>query len=446
MPLLTDFDNPTGAQLGLINVMQLIGGIAALPIAPWLSDAIGRRHPIAIGSFIIILGAAVQGAANGLGMFMAGRALVGAGGGLIATAAAPLIAELAYPTQRPVITSIFNTSWYLGSIVAAWVTYGTFRIPNSWSWRIPSLLQALPSILQLAFVYAIPESPRWLISKERSEEAEKILTRYHCADDTPSPLVRWELAEITVAIRNEESQDTASYMHFLKTPGNRHRLFIAVILGFMIQWCGNGLISVYLVQVLRNIGITDPETQNLINGILQIVNYLTALGAAFYVDRFGRRFMFLLSLAGMTVAFVVWTAVSAKNEQQDLENRGLGIAIVVMIFVFFVFYNVAMNPIPVAYLLEIMPYTLRAKSMTVMNTAQFCSIVFNGFANPIALEAIGWRYYIVYAVVLPVWFVVVWFTFPETKGLSLEEVAVVFDGEDAARADHVRSKAGVEEV
>lgn len=216
--------------------------------------------------------------------------------------------------------------------------------------------------------------------------------------------------------------------------GNRHRLLICISMGFIIQWCGNGLVSHYLIPVLVNIGITNEETQNIINGILQIVNYITSLSAAFFVDRLGRRKLFLISTSGMALCFTVWTAMSAVNDQQGRANKGLGIGVVVMIFVFFVFYNIAMNPVPVAYLLEVLPFTLRAKGFAVFGVAQMCSVIFNGFANPIALEAIGWKYYIVFACLIVVWLIVIWFFYPETKGLGLEEVAVVFDGDKAMAA------------
>lgn len=202
-------------------------------------------------------------------------------------------------------------------------------------------------------------------------------------------------------------------------------------MGFIIQWCGNGLVSHYLIPVLVNIGITDENTQNTINGILQVVNYVTSLSAAFFVDRLGRRKLFLISTIGMALCFAIWTALSAVNDQQGRTNESLGIGVVVMIFVFFVFYNIAMNPIPVAYLLEILPFTLRAKGFAIFGIAQMSSVIFNGFANPIALEAIGWRYYTVFACLIVVWLILIWFFYPETRGRSLEEVAIIFDGEKA---------------
>ncbi|KAL1857460.1 hypothetical protein VTK73DRAFT_8083 [Phialemonium thermophilum] len=429
-----DFDNPSGSILGLLSTMQVIGNVAGLPIAPVMADRLGRRHPIAIGSVLMLLGTAIQSGANGIGMFLAGRAIIGVGGTLVSVSAAPLLAELAFPTHRPILTSVYNTSWYLGSIVAAWVTYGTFKIPNSWSWRIPSILQALPSLIQLAFIYLLPESPRWLVAQDRPEDAMRVLARAHAGSDDPSELVERELAEIEAAIQEEKIQNTASYLDFTKTRGNLHRLFICISLGFIIQWCGNGLVSYYLVQVLNNIGITDAKTQNIINGVLQIFNWLVAVTAAFTVDRLGRRLLFLVSTAGMCVAFVVWTAISARNEQQHYENKGLGIGIVAMIFLFYLFYNVAMSPLPIAYLMEALPFTLRAKGLTLFNLAQFSTVVFNGFVNPVALEAIGWRYYIVFLCLVFVWFVVIFFFYPETRGLSLEEVTVVFDKREVLEA------------
>lgn len=213
-------------------------------------------------------------------------------------------------------------------------------------------------------------------------------------------------------------------------------MFITFIFGFIIQWCGNQLISSYLALVLNGIGITNPETQNLLNGGLQIYNFVIATGSATLIDRLGRRFMLLTSNIGMLIAFVIWTALAAQSQQQDHKNKGLGIGIVTMLFVFYTFYNFAMNPLPIAYLLEVLPYTLRAKGLTVFNLAQYCSGIFNGFVNPVALDAIGWKYYIVFVCALVLWLAVIYFTFPETRGLTLEEVSEVFDGSKALESTY----------
>ncbi|CAH0057188.1 unnamed protein product [Clonostachys solani] len=426
-----DFEHPSGSLLGLLVNMQMIGGVVSLPLAPFAADTYGRRPPILLASIIIITGATIQAAAQNFGMFIAGRFFIGLGGGFLATAAAPLLGELAYPSHRPIFTAIYNTQWYAGAIVAAWATYGTFRMPNSWSWRIPSLLQALVSVFQGLLIYLVPESPRWLIANGRTDEATRILCKYHSGTQEPDELVRLQIAEITSAIEFERSLESSSYLQFLRTKGNRHRLFVVAIFGFIIQWCGNQLISSYLALVLRDIGITDLETQNLINGGLQLFNFAVASASATLVDRLGRRFLLLTSTIGMLCAFTIWTGLAARNQQLENGQKSLGVGVVVMVFMFFAFYNFAMNPLPIAYLLEVLPYSLRAKGLTVFNLAQYCSGIFNGFVNPVALEALSWKYYIVFVCALVLWLAVIYFTFPETRGLTLEEVSMVFDGKKA---------------
>ena len=86
-------------------------------------------------------------------MFLVARLLLGMGIPFAISGASQLIAELAYPKERAVITGLFNESWYAGAIIAAGVTLGTFNRLDNWSWRIPSLLQVLPSLLQLTFMW-----------------------------------------------------------------------------------------------------------------------------------------------------------------------------------------------------------------------------------------------------------------------------------------------------
>lgn len=117
-----------------------------------------------------------------------------------------------------------------------------------------------------------------------------------------------------------------------------------------------------------------------------------------------------------------------------------------MVFVFYAFYNFAMNPLPIAYLLEVLPYTLRAKGLTIFNLAQFCSGIFNGFANPVALEALRWKYYIVFDCALVLWLAIIYFTYPETRGLSLEEVSQVFDGKQALQRAYDMKSEGLTET
>lgn len=94
-------------------------------------------------------------------------------------------------------------SWSIGSIVAAWLTFGTREINSDWSWRLPSLLQMTPSVIQLCTIWFLPESPRWLISKDRDAEALEALKKYH-GNGEETELVKLEYREIRTAINLEK--------------------------------------------------------------------------------------------------------------------------------------------------------------------------------------------------------------------------------------------------
>jgi MFS family permease len=176
---LTVFDDPHGSLKGIISASYSLGAICSLPFIPIVNDRLGRRGSIFLGSSIMLVGAIIQGCAKGgesilirraalvasnrsiVGMYIAARLILGFGIPTCIVSGSSLIGELAYPKERPVLTSFFNTSYYLGSIVAAGITFGTNSIPSNWAWRIPSFLQICPSLLQLTFVFLLPESPRW---------------------------------------------------------------------------------------------------------------------------------------------------------------------------------------------------------------------------------------------------------------------------------------------
>ena len=178
------------------------------------------------------------------------HSLIGFGLTFACTAAPLLITELAFPTYRGPLTSLYNSSWYLGSIVAAWATYGTFRIDNTWSWRVPSLLQGLPSILQVCLIWFIPESPRWCIDNGREEQAMAFFVKYHCSDDHEDPLAQFEFDECKAAIQVErEAKGGSTWLSLFRGTGNQKRMRVILAIAFFSQWSGNGLVSYYLNDV-----------------------------------------------------------------------------------------------------------------------------------------------------------------------------------------------------
>ncbi|KIK58606.1 hypothetical protein GYMLUDRAFT_45213 [Collybiopsis luxurians FD-317 M1] len=424
------FNHPTESQLGLLNAIQNIGSLAAYPFAPYVSDGFGRRRTVILGASIMSLAAIVQAGAQSVGMFIGARFLIGFGLTFAANAAPMLVSEIAYPPHRAPVTSAYNGLWNLGSLIAAWTTFGTFRINSTWAWRIPSALQGLPSVIQIVLGWFLPESPRWLVSKGREEQALQTLAYYHADGNLDDPLVQYEFNEIKTAIEFDRTiVANVGWKALFSTPGNLKRMRIIIAIAFFSQWSGNGIASYYLNQILTDIDITDPTIQLLINGIMTIWSLFWALLASSLIDRLGRRPLFLSSAIGIFFTWIAQTISFAEFWQ--FKKPAAAHSLIAFLFLYSTAYGLAFSPLIVVYTVEILPYHLRAKGFTIFNFTISLALIFNQYTNPIALGHLVWKYYIVYCCWIAFEVVFLYMYVLETKNLTLEETAALFDGKDA---------------
>ena len=213
-----------------------------------------------------------------------------------------------------------------------------------------------------------------------------------------------------------------------------------------------------MTDVLTQAGVTNAQLKLEINGILNIINFVTAVSMCFAIDKFGRRPLFLLATGGMLGSFVIWTICAAEFVKTQIAAAGY--AEIAFIFIYYVFYNCAWSGLLVGYAVEVLPYKLRAKvcypapppslslsihqiykethtnnplfqGLTLMFLAVDLALFFNSYVNPIALSKLGWKYYIVYDVWLAVELLVVYLFYIETRNTPLEEIVKYFDGENA---------------
>lgn len=427
------FGNPQGGQLGLLGALYQIGSLVSIPFVPILTDNFGRKIPIAIGCVIMIVGAVLQGSARNIDTFMGGRVMLGFGNSLAQIASPMLLTELCHPQHRGRLTTVYNCLWNVGALIVSWLAFGTNFANNEWSWRAPALIQGFPSIIQVIFIYWVPESPRYLMAKDKHEDALRILATYHANGNENDPTVQFEYREIKDTIRMEmESKKNSSYADFFKTKGNRYRLAILLSLGIFSQWSGNAIISNYSSKLYESAGVTDSTAKLGLSAGQTCLALIVSITMALLVDKIGRRPMFLAATGGMFVTFCFWTLTCGLYEEHN--SPGAANAMIFFIWVFGVMYSLAWSGLLVGYAIEILPYKLRGKGLMIMNVSVQAALTLNIYANPYAFDYFvnhTWKFYLIYTCWIFLELVFVYFMYVETRGPTLEELVKVIDGEDA---------------
>jgi MFS family permease len=261
------FNHPKGGQLGLLVACYNLGAITSIPFISLVSDRFGRRKSIVFGSVIMVIGSIMQGLSKNLAMFVFSRIFLGHGIVYAIIAGAALLGELGHPKERAFLGSMFNAFFGVGAVLGAGIVVQTRLIQSDWSWRLPSVLQGVPSLIQIVFAFMVPErydawidrsgqfdsdygSPRWLVSKDRHEEALEILIKYHAEGDASAELPHVELAEIQAALKIENESRARGWGELFQTKGMRHRSLVAAALGLFVQFSGN--VSACLSSRSRN--------------------------------------------------------------------------------------------------------------------------------------------------------------------------------------------------
>lgn len=425
-----DNDNKLGILVNMFN----IGSIISFFLTPYVADNYGRKTAIFIGCCFMVVGGCLTAFTNSYGMYLGGRFVLGFGNSLAQMSSPLLLTEICHPQHRGPVTAIYNCLWNLGALIVSCIGWGTASVQSNWSWRSITFIQIVPSVIQLAFIWWIPESPRYLVNKDRHEEALAMLTKWHGGGDVNNATVQFEFREIKETIRLEKDADRAtSYLDFFRTKGNRWRLAIIVSLGIISQYSGNALFSNYMNTIYEGAGITNQNQKLGISTGKTILDLSVTVAAALSIDKFGRRPLFLTSVFGMVGAFVCWTITGAVYENSNGTNTGSGYAQLVFIWMFGIFYDIGFSGLLVAYALEVLPFHLRAKGMMIMNITVQAILAVGNQTNQIAWHNLPkhWNFMLFYTLWDTVEAVFVWFFYVETKGPTLEEISRIFDGDQA---------------
>jgi len=418
--------NPTPSQSGAVVSLFTGGAFFGAGLGGPTADYFGRRWTITVGCLLFCLGGALQTGAQNLSFLWGGRFIAGLGVGFLVMVIPLYQAEIAHPSIRGRITALQQFMLGIGALVAGWISYGTFiGLSTSAQWRVPLGIQMIPAVVLGCLIFLFPESPRWLIDHNRGEEGLATLARLHAHGDVTDPWVRAEYDQINDNITFEHEHEAKSYAELFVNQSSFRRLFIACALQASIQMTGVSSIQYYSVTIYGKIGIDAQDALK-----YQAINNIIALIAQFFcillIDRFGRRWTLIWGNLGNMVTFIIATALLAKFPPGVTTNVGAEWGFIIMTWIYNFSFSATCGPLSWIIPAEIFDTRTRAKGVSIATMTSFAFNTMIGQVTPIAMAAVGWRFYILFVICNFTNALFFWAILPETKKLPLEEMNYLF--------------------
>ncbi|KAK5095207.1 hypothetical protein LTR70_003635 [Exophiala xenobiotica] len=416
--------------IGLTNGLFQTGGVIGTLSLPYFADKWGRRWACALAAGLaLISGAFLAGSVN-IGMFIAFRFVAGASAFMILAAVPILMNELVPSKHRGAMVFIHAVFLLIGYVIQGWVGFGFYFWTDGGvnnTWRPPLALQCFWPLLLLIALPWLPESPRWLCMKGRTQEAHDVLVKLHSHKSDPAhEVAEAEFYQINKQVAIDRTLGTSWKIMFTK-PSYRKRALLAVGTTGIIQCSGVLVINNYGPTLYANLGFSTVK-QLLYPALWLVFALFMNIMGMFLVDRFSRPKFMAVGVAGCMATLIVEAALVARFVPSD--NAAALKAAVAMFFVYQVFYGAALDGTQFSYLGELFPTHLRAKGVCLGVAMISLMNIMWLQAAPVAFKNITWKFYLCFIISGSIGAAVMWFTFPNTKGLPLEEIAALFGDAD----------------
>ncbi|KAB8236867.1 sugar porter family MFS transporter [Aspergillus alliaceus] len=472
----------SGFKGWFVSTLLLAAWFGSLINGP-IADRLGRKLSMNVAVAIFVVGSAIQCGAVNIPMLFIGRAIAGLAVGQLTMIVPLYISEVSIPDIRGGLVVLQQLSITIGILVSYWIDYGTNYIggtrcapsipytghtkntltfnpytdvppsgctgQSEASWRLPLAIQILPALILGLGITFFPDSPRWLLMKERDDDAITALSELR-RQARESPQLIHEYLEIKASIMLESAfardhfpnlsgvqLHAAQYMSFLTTWARFKRLAIGCCVMFFQQFMGCNAMIYYAPTIFGQLGLDGNTTSLLATGVYGIVNCLSTLPALFLIDKIGRRILLMSGAVGTCISLVIVGALIGAYGSDLINHRSAGWAGIAFIYIYDINFSYSFAPIGWVLPSEIFNLSIRSKAISITTSATWMCNFIIGLITPDMLDSITWGTYIFFAAFCLLALAFTYFCIPETRGKTLEDMDLIF-GDTAAHEEKQR--------
>ncbi|KAJ0337064.1 hypothetical protein COL922a_007191 [Colletotrichum nupharicola] len=403
----------------LMNSLPLLGKFTGTVVVGPIIERIGHRRAMGVTCLVQIVGAIIQVTSNHAAQFVTGRFLVYTAVGLVENVVPTYQSEIAPAPLRGFFVGSIQLCLTFGSLIAGIVNESMSRRTDSSGWQIATAIQALPAVFIMCGLWFTPNSPRWLVFNDRSDEAITVLRKVRGQEDVDNGRPEMEIA----AMRDEGQigKREKGPWRDLFSEKNKRRTGIACSIMALQQLTGVTFSSSYGPTFYRSVGLADKAfVYAVVNNATSVV---TAMMAMVFLDMFGRRTLVFHGGWSQGAFLIAIGALGLKASPNVYESNG----IVAGMQLYTCILHMTLGPVAYITAAEVGTQTLREKTMALSTALNVVAGFIVVFVAPYLLAEIGAELGYIwggFAFLTSIW---AWFCMPELKGRNLEEIDQLFE-------------------
>ena len=420
--------NGKTSLIGTVTALYDVGCFFGAVAAVLFGERLGRKLMIICGTTIMSIGALLQTTAYGVPQMIVGRIVAGMGNG-INTATAPVwqgeTSQVKWRGKLVVIELVANIA---GFSLSNWVNFAFSFLKGPVSWRFPLAFQFIFILIIFGTVPWLPESPRWLICHNRTDEAQQIIADLERKDVNDSYIIT-QHGEIVAAVQYEREHGVSWGQLLRGKTGDQtgtgaiRRLILGMGAQAMQQLAGINVTSYYLPTVLmQSVGLS-----NRLSRLLAACNSVSYLVAGFFtipsIERWGRRRLLIIGAAGQFFCYLLITVLIRFNEKAGYPHKTeVASASVAFFFLYYVFFGLAFQSITWLLPVELNSLSMRTKGAALGTATNWAMNFMVVEVTPVGIANLGWQFYIIWTVLNFAFVPTIYFFYPETSNRTLEDI------------------------